>query len=660
MNIFKKSSVLILICAFINLQAFGLNYPDYANLYLGPDKHEKFNRKMFNFNTGLNKFVIRPVHIIWATVLPQYVMDRIYGISFNIEYPIRLVSSLVQRDFKNAGNETKRFLVNTTIGIAGMFDPAKHLLHLKKNTDNMDKALSRCNIKSGTYFVAPVINFTTVRGLFGRILDVAFNPSTYIGSPVLAIVKAAFTINRTSYIQSIVFLVESNFADPYTIYKIAFGIDGYIKKNNYDRVDVIPTMKVPQKTEDENIHNVNLSVSAKIVPAKKNDIKADIHLEDYNSQAPVTDSMRTSLFTLPDVYKSAWNDLSLWNHSFANRLKTSSVKLFDGRDEYKFRYLLQKDKNAPLVILYPSTGDGVKASHPVMFAKMFYDEGFSVVIQGNPFQWEFVKSMEEDYRPGLPSNDAKMMRYTTKKIIESLQEKYNCKFENKVLLGTSLAGLDVLFAGYQEAKDNTLGNIRIVSICPPVDLLYSVTQLDNYVRELSQDPDELEQKVAYISAKMVNLYQQRDDIDFDVKQMPFTEEEAKIITSFLMHTKLSDVIFTIEKTPNNKKTDIYDSINKMGFVDYVEKYVLPDKNIKDLESDFGLVYIADYLENADNYKIYHTVNDYLTSPEQLKLLKKMSKEKLIVFDNGSHMGFLYRPEFIQNLKQTIKDIKATF
>lgn len=660
MNILKKSIILILICAFINLQAFGFNYPDYADMYLGADKHENFNRKMFNFNTGLNKYLFRPVHTLWATVLPQYAMDRIYGVSFNLEYPIRLVSSLVQRDFKNAGNETKRFLVNTTIGIAGMFDPAKHLLKLKKNTDNMDKALSRCNIKPGAYFVAPVINFTTVRGLFGRILDVAFNPSTYIGSPVLAIVKAAFTINRTSYIQSIVFLVESNFADPYTIYKIAFGIDGYIKKNNYDRVDVIPTMKVPQKTEDENIHNVNLSVSAKIVPAKKNDIKADIHLEDYNSQAPVTDSMRTSLFTLPDVYKSAWNDLSLWNHSFANRLKTSSVKLFDGRDEYKFRYLLQKDKNAPLVILYPSTGDGVKASHPVMFAKMFYDEGFSVVIQGNPFQWEFVKSMEEDYRPGMPSNDAKMMRYTTKKIIENLQEKYNCKFENKVLLGTSLAGLDVLFAGYQEAKDNTLGNIRVVSICPPVDLLYSVTQLDNYVNELSQNPDELEQKVAYISAKMVNLYQQRDDIDFDVKQMPFTEEEAKIITSFLMHTKLSDVIFTIENTPNNKKTDIYDSINKMGFVDYVEKYVLPDKNIKDLESDFGLVYIADYLENADNYKIYHTVNDYLTSPEQLKLLRKMSKEKLIVFDNGSHMGFLYRPEFIQNLKQTIKDIKATF
>lgn len=86
---------------------------------------------MFNFNRGFNKYIIRPIHIIWASVLPQYAMDRIHGVSKNIEYPIRLMSSLVQKDFKNASNETKRFFINTTIGLAGMFDPAKHLMNDK-------------------------------------------------------------------------------------------------------------------------------------------------------------------------------------------------------------------------------------------------------------------------------------------------------------------------------------------------------------------------------------------------------------------------------------------------------------------------------------------------------------------------------------------------
>ena len=74
-------------------------YPDFAMEYLGPDKYENYNRKMFNFDLGLNKYVIRPIHTLWATVMPQFGMDRIYGISHNIEFPIRLVSSLVQKDF---------------------------------------------------------------------------------------------------------------------------------------------------------------------------------------------------------------------------------------------------------------------------------------------------------------------------------------------------------------------------------------------------------------------------------------------------------------------------------------------------------------------------------------------------------------------------------
>jgi ABC-type transporter lipoprotein component MlaA len=658
----NKIVILLIIGIFLQLNVFAVEdkYPNYANLYLRPDKHENYNRKMFNFNIGLNKYCIKPIHIIWTSILPQFAMDRIYGVSHNIEFPIRLVSTLVQRDFQSSLNETKRFFVNTTIGLAGMFDPAKHLLNIYRQTDNMDKALSRCNVKSGAYFVFPVINFTTVRGLFGRVLDVALNPTSYIGTPILAIVKAGLTINRTSYIQSVINLVESSFADPYTVFKIAFGIDGYIKKNNYDRVNIIPLLKAP--AANENIHNVNLTVSSKIINTENldNNIKYDIKLNDYYAQSPLVDSMRTSLFLIPEVHKSMWNDLSLWNHSFAHSLKTGSVNIFDGRDDYNFKYILQKDKNAPLVILYPSTGDGIKASHPIMFAKMFYDQGFSVIIEGNPFQWEFVKSMEENYRPGLPSNDAKMMRLTTKKIIDSLQQKYNCKFENKVILGTSLAGLDVLFLAEQESKENTLGNINVISICPPIDLLYSVTQIDNYAQDFPKDVDEFRQKIAFMSSKIVKLYQEKDDIDFSIKQMPFTDEEAKFLTSFLMHIKLSDVMFTIENIPNNKKTDFYNYSNNVGFVDYIEKYIYPVANISNLDTDLGLISISDYLETSNNYKIYHTVNDYLISTEQLKLLKNMAKDKLTIFDNGSHMGFLYRKEFLENLNNTILNIKNSF
>ena len=87
-------------------------YPDYAYMYLGNDKYEKINRKVFAFNLGLNKYAVRPIHILWSSIMPEYGIDRIQSAYKNIEYPKRLVSSLIQRDFKTSGTETVRFLTH--------------------------------------------------------------------------------------------------------------------------------------------------------------------------------------------------------------------------------------------------------------------------------------------------------------------------------------------------------------------------------------------------------------------------------------------------------------------------------------------------------------------------------------------------------------------
>ena len=84
-------------------QSTSTKFTDYACMFLGEDKCETFNRKVFNFNTKLNKYIIKPADIIWASIMPKYGMDRIRGIYKNIEYPKRLVSSLIQKDFKGSG-----------------------------------------------------------------------------------------------------------------------------------------------------------------------------------------------------------------------------------------------------------------------------------------------------------------------------------------------------------------------------------------------------------------------------------------------------------------------------------------------------------------------------------------------------------------------------
>ena len=669
-------------------------YPDYSYEFLGDDDFESFNRKIFNFNLKLNKYAIRPIHILWASIMPQYGMDRLRSMANNIEYPIRLISSLIQRDFETSKNETIRFFTNTVFGLGGMYDPAKRFLKIEQSNENMEQALAGCKVSSGKYFVLPILSFTTPRGILGKILDTALNPGSYIGTPILAIIKACFTINRTSYYQDIIKMVESTFADPYEIAKMIYGISDYVRCNNYDRINILDSLFVPvlvannevkkQKVDLKNLPEkpkikedkvVKMEVSSEIATpnmlyggASKEDeytnsysaedfrLDADINLAGYNPQSPVIDSMRTALLNNPEVNKSIWNELSIWNRSFSNRIKTSKITITEGKDDYNFRYIMQKDTSkSPVAIIYPSIGEGINSEHSVILAKMFYDVGYSVIIQGSHFQWEFIKSMPKDYHPGLPAEDAKKILLVTSKILEKLRLKYDYEFEDKVFIGTSFGALETLFVGAEEYKHNTLGNSRYISICPPIELLYAMKQVDKNAQEWNNSPDEFKHRVATTAAKVIKFYNLKEDVDFEINNLPFSEYEAKLITSFLMHQKLADLIFTIENSSNSKpNSDIYNYINNMGFEDYTKKYVLPvNYKLEDLSYDTSLYSIAYFLENSDNYKIYHSVNDYLTNPYQMKKLKQYSKDKLTLFDNGSHLGFLYRNEFLENLKQTI-------
>lgn len=692
-------------------------YPDYAFEYVGSDKFENFNRRIFAFNLKLNRYAIRPVHILWASVMPKYGINRIQSVTTNIEYPKRLVSCLIQKDFKGSKTETVRFLTNTTIGLGGLYDPASSIFKLKSTNETMEQALCKCRVKPGPYIVIPVLSATSPRDIAGRILDASLNPSSYVATPVLALVKAGLLVNRTSYMQPMVKMVESTYADPYDIAKKYYGIENYIKNYDLDRTNLLETsgevietvdandgselvaeaekdateqnppadaekalnsLNSATLTEKENSPNKTISDNnIKSDIASCNDVVrdkarkenvilsdnnqnqrlfADMLLFDYKPQNPVVDAMRTALFELPDVNNSIWSEISIWNRCFAKQIKTACVNVDPTRDNYQYRYIMQKDKNAPVAIIYPSIGEGIQSHHSVILAKLFYDEGYSVIIQGSHFQWEFVKSMPKDYRPGIPSRDADYLKTVTSKIVTSLQSKYKCEFRGKVVIGTSFGAMTALFLADKEAKNNTLNITKYISINPPIELIYAMKQIDKNTDEWNKNPGDLKNRVAVTAAKVVQIAQLKDDlVGKKIESLPFTEDEAKLITGFIMHQKLSDLIFTIENTSKICKTDLYKSINNMDYQDYAEKYLLNGeyKMFDDLSYDTSLHSIAEYLRNNDNYKIYHTLDDYLVNQHQLSQLKQYSKTKTVLVSNGSHLGYMYRPEFLESLKKDI-------
>jgi len=114
---------------------------------------------------------------------------------------------------------------------------------------------------------------------------------------------------------------------------------------------------------------------------------------------------------------------------------------------------------------------------------------------------------------------------------------------------------------------------------------------------------------------------------------------------------LSDLVFTIENVSTSKSSDFYEKINNMSFSDYAQKYVVAPQNkpFDQLSYDSSLYSMADFLQNSKKYRIYHTLDDCFVSPEQLIWLKKQTRNKSVFFSNGSHLGFLYRKEFFNEL-----------
>jgi len=675
-RIFKLKKIIALFLLFnlvflkgglcLSVYGYSEKYPGYSNIFLNEDKYEKINRKIFNFNLKMNKLFVKKVHIVWASIFPNFVIDSLNRAYYNIEYPKKLVSSLLQRDFEGVKHETKRFLINTTLGVAGIIDVAYKVFNLESYDEDMEQALAKCKVKCGKYLVLPFISSTTSRDIIGRMLDFALTPTTYIMAPVAAAIKLGLLINRTHFIQPIIRMVESNFADPYDIARKFFGVQKYIKLSNYDRKYVLDSIKDDydevelvdnkEKTENLTVKGVvgksdNLIVNEK---PKVKELAADIFLLNYNPQNPILDSMRTVLFDTKGTKKSIWSEISLWNRSFDKRMKTANIEIVKNRPSYKIRYILQKDKVSPLVILFPSIGEGVNNNHSTTLASIFYKEGYSVLIVGSHFQWEFLKSLEKDYKIGSTLEDIKYIDILVNNSISYLSKKYDRTFPKRVALGTSLGAYSVLFLANKQYMDGANNIDKFIAICPPYSLVYAMNKLDKLIASWKTYPDDFKEKIAITTAKVLRAYNENKN-NKNLTSLPFSSYEAKLISAFIFHQKLSDIVYTIEKlnNPNIQDKDLYETIYNLDYKGYMEKYILVNNDINKIEAQENLNNLLEYFINSNNYKIFHSLDDYLISKEQLKDLKNCCENKLTLFNNGSHLGFLYRDEFLNELKKEI-------
>src|SRR3569833_3077546 len=118
------------------------------------DPWERVNRSTYKFNDTLDKAVLRPVAHGYQNVTPHFVRTGVSNFLDNLDYPLVILNDLLQARFKTFARDTGRLLINTTLGIGGLLDPATPA-GLVKNENDFGLTLGRWGVPKGPYFVLP-------------------------------------------------------------------------------------------------------------------------------------------------------------------------------------------------------------------------------------------------------------------------------------------------------------------------------------------------------------------------------------------------------------------------------------------------------------------------------------------------------------------------
>jgi len=188
------------------------------------DPWERWNEPMFNFNRRLDQYVLKPVAKGYNFVVPDEIQIMISNGFDNISFVPRLVNSLLQGKVKGAGRELSRFLINSTAGVGGLFDPAKDVFGILKSREDFGQTLGVWGVGPGPYLIVPFMEPLTVRDGIGKAVDSALDPLSYF-LPLIwerLVMKVADIVNERSLNLDLFQGFEESVIDMYSAVRHAF------------------------------------------------------------------------------------------------------------------------------------------------------------------------------------------------------------------------------------------------------------------------------------------------------------------------------------------------------------------------------------------------------------------------------------------------------
>lgn len=143
------------------------------------DPYEAQNREAHRFNVSLDKAVLRPFGVAYADTVPEPVQKGVGNLADNLGEPSSFVNHVLQADVEGATLNVFRFVLNSTVGIAGIFDVAS-ALGLPEHESDFGETLHVWGAPEGAYMELPGLGPSTERDTVGKVVDFAMDPISYV------------------------------------------------------------------------------------------------------------------------------------------------------------------------------------------------------------------------------------------------------------------------------------------------------------------------------------------------------------------------------------------------------------------------------------------------------------------------------------------------
>ena len=675
--------------------------------FCGEDSWEPFNRTMFAIFDFCMEYAVDPFCYVYSSIIPKPLIKGIDNFSENVEYPRRLVSNLGCAEWRAAWDETRRFFINSTLGVGGLFDPAGNWFYIFDSGASLCDTFADWGIPSGPPLVLPFLPQASVRGHVGYILDYAFDGKTWFdffvpsGIPLLGY-SWTLTPNKAPVWRGRWESLAYHADDAYSTYMplVAAANDfnlrqyaWHYQENASDRAYLrLKAKELKEGTADAERETLFAEAEKKL-----SDVRPLVHastlkpeglkgrwrtIPGYDPRSPALDSMRSLAFSPAGDNDSWWERRSIFNSDFSKSIDERKIEILPDLPEagYSFVPAPEGEEGASaaerLVFILPGIGTGRTGSDAVAMAELVHQAGYSAVILDSIFHWEYVQSANRGILPGNFTADRRRLAGFLSRILDDLREDELIASPEISLVGWSMGGLLVVhLAELSDRGELPFGVRRFVSINPPTTMEHALEPFDSVIARSRNWTHEDVYHMFVRAAPSLYGWAAQDHPRYDPERRPtdefgdpwdyapnLTDEQAQ----YLMAMTINRVVPTLieqrhrehpfpwiesELTWFNRR-DFRREIGSAMIREYMLRY-LP--TCYEGVSPESLIVMAD-IHNLDatlrgnaRLRMIHTRTDPLQTPEDRDYLDEALGDRITWFDEGAHCGYFYTTPFRDEL-----------